>query len=92
MKTDKELLELLLINVKHYMIGLDKFNSSGLCSVIKSLCIDDIISYHERTILDKLIVSFEHPIYRFHQGFWWVPGQAKPRIEWLKTILKEHYE
>lgn len=85
MRSIKELLQLMLDNQESF----DK----GLCHWVKYMYIDGLISNKEFMLLSSYIdinPPFIYKIYRRHRGYYWKPGNIKPRIDWIKKHIKKN--
>jgi hypothetical protein len=82
MKTEKELLELLLDNIS--LMG--KF---GLCSIAIGLSIQNKISHEElRKIIEYIKQNKPVNLHTiFNNVFYWTKGRKYPRIKWLKKHI-----
>ncbi len=82
MRTNKELLELMLENQQDF--------HTGLCQWILSMFMRDRITTDEYYEL-KDYLKQNKPI-TFHgifSAFWWRVGDIKPRIKWIKKHIKK---
>lgn len=86
MRTDKELLELLLSNLEEVM---KKEKATGVCYVIYSLYRDNKIGYFEGDRLTYIIQ--ENPTKYYEKNCWlFPPFEIAPRIEYLKQLIKKY--
>jgi hypothetical protein len=100
MRTDRELLKVVINNFYRFKTI---YNSFGLCDYFYYLCRDNVISFEEMNQLNFLIcqninnsfglnyiLSFFKPNYRnINVGYYfWKPGLKKPRLRYLKYLLK----
>jgi hypothetical protein len=82
MRTDTELLQLLLDNI-------DKLET-GLCDLIYCLYWDNcVIDYIEQRHLSNIIYDNE-PNKIFGLGYYFPMGLQSPRIEYLKDLIKKY--
>lgn len=80
-RTDAELLQILLDNIGNLR--------TGLCHLMKILTYDGIINSYEKQRL-RLIIDNEIPDYDFYvwsAGFYFQSGLIKPRIKYLKALI-----
>jgi hypothetical protein len=82
MRTNKELLELMLENQQYF--------EDGLCGWIFTIRLWDRITTEEYYELKKYL-SQNKPItfHRIFSAFWWKRGDIKPRIKWIKRHIKK---
>jgi len=96
MKSDKELLELLL----RWVVRIKPEWFSGMCDCIDSLSHEfkypeqkkAILSKEESFRLNELILLHKPVNYstKFSKPYWWVPGVKAYRINFLKKIIKKY--
>ena len=81
MRTDKELLQILLDNIRQLR--------TGLCYLAKILKYDGIIDHYEYQrlifIIDNNIPDYDY--YVSSGGFYFAKGLQEPRIKYLKTLI-----
>jgi len=82
MRTNKELLELMLENQQNF--------HSGLCAWIISMYLRGIITTEEYYEFKKYL-NQNKPItfHRIFSAFWWKQGDINPRIKWIKKHIKK---
>lgn len=94
MRTNKELLQLLLDNI-------DKLGT-GLCALAQRLNDEDIMSYNDWDKVNFYIYKNKPFYYRLRRSLWlvislpehmsysffWPIGQKEPRIKWLEQQIK----
>lgn len=96
MRTDKELVQILLDNLESLM---NKNDCYGLCSCINYLYGCDKIKYQETIRLDDIINKYVLP-YKFlsfnplrkdntKNSYWWANGKITPRRKFLTAVLKQ---
>jgi len=88
MRSNKELLELMLKNQHHFT------KVSGLCHWVNLVCAHKVITEDEADSLMSLI-HWNRPRKKWssisaysNAGFYWEPGKIKPRIKWIKKQIK----
>ena len=90
---EKELLEKRKVALKKLLRGKRHF-CSGLCNLIYTLQILNILTLEEYVILDELIDSYfkeneeVRNTFRRYVGFMWEPGQWEPREKWILSNLE----
>ncbi len=84
MKTDKELLQLILDNIKEGFSNPD-YNCDGLCLVV--LFIIDEITLDERMKLNTYLKKYL-PRHK-KDDYCWIPGKLEPRIKWLNEQINK---
>ncbi len=91
MRTDKELIELLLKKVKKdfNFLGIASSRAEGLCLSIMSLKLTNNITEDEKLVLNTLIEEAAKRYGCYRTVYWWEPGRKRPRVKFLKQILKE---
>jgi transcriptional regulator CtsR len=91
MRTDKELIELLLDKVvKDFnFLGIPKVNARGLCRSINLLMKEYVICYKEERILTRLITEAAIKYGYYKSYYWWNDGRKRPRVKFLQRMLKE---
>jgi hypothetical protein len=79
MRTEKELLQVLLDN-------MDKFET-GLCIVTSILYSEGIITRYEKNVMHNYIYQYK-PI---NSGayYYWKIGKKQPRIDWLNEQINK---
>jgi hypothetical protein len=90
MRTDVELLKLLLRQVKKdfsYFQWLKKYYASGLCVTISDMRIHCIINNNELHKLYYLIGDNKPK--NTGRVYWWPPGKKYPRVRFLKKLIKK---
>jgi len=91
MKTNKELIELLLKKVKKdfNFLGIPTDNARGICLSIALLFEETTISFTEKLTLSQLVkeagekYEYDKPLY------WWTVGRKRPRVKFLKRMLED---
>lgn len=94
MKTDKELLTLLLETVKKH---LSPETILGLCACINDMHYGGVIDIRDCFRLHALIgkarptpITFRYWWVKiFYPRYYWKPGSKAPRIRWLKQQIKK---
>ncbi len=85
MRTDKELLELLLENIEQ---GI-KSGWSGMCGVIIMLTMQSVMSVNESERLNSIILA--NPTKMYKKSSWFFePYQIEPRKEYLKQLIAKY--
>ena len=85
MRSIKELLQLMLDNQQSFR--------TGLCHWVDYMYMDALITNSEKRTLSSYICEhppFIHKIYRRHRGYYWKPGNIKPRIAWIKKHIEKN--
>lgn len=86
MRTDKELLEVLLENVERCLTIKGNF---GLCASIDTIYFDSLIEYNEYARLQSII--HENPRNEFFlKQFYFEPRLVEPRIKYLKELIQKY--
>jgi hypothetical protein len=87
-RTQKELLEVMLANIGSLR--------SGLCFLNGELFTQRIINYQEHVIINGYIRNNKPSMFsswnafiNSNSGFYWSRGDVKPRIKWLKQHIKK---
>lgn len=87
MKTDRELLQIMLDNEQHFCYGL--------CYWAVNLYYHDILSEDEYHKLDSYILenlprfTWYKIFHQFENGYCWKKDDIAPRIKWIKAQLKK---
>lgn len=88
MRTDKELLELVLQNLGEKMYN---WNCGGICGVVSIMESHKIINYIEESRLYSIID--ENPTNTYlntNSSYYFTPKEVEPRIEYLKQLIKKY--
>ena len=80
MRTNKELLQLLLDNIDRLQFGL--------CHLVNTLRIREEITNKEYEHLHK-IINCNPPAIRTSFSYYWPIGRQEPRIKWLEQQIKK---
>lgn len=89
-KSDVELLQILLDNIKHIGTDISLHNHChGLCRLISYLTIrKHLFKYHEYYRITSLISENRH---RSKYGpYYFKPGDRESRIKYLKKLIKKY--
>lgn len=87
MRTDKELLELVLEKLEPEMLKHPW--KVGLCYVISHLSQIKIIDFDEYERIEEII--YDNPTERFlYDIYFFPPGEIEPRKEYLKQLIKKY--
>jgi len=81
MRSEKELLELLLENIN--------WLSAGLCNLAFDLLSHGVMNSQEYAILHQLIWDNE-PFTTYDKYYFWLPGNKEPRIDFLNQLIKKY--
>ena len=84
MRTEKELLQVLLDN-------MDRFET-GLCHLTGILNIEGVITFEEEFIIDEYVYENspeEFYIDEYDIHYKWVKGEKQPRIDWLNEQINK---
>jgi hypothetical protein len=90
MRTDVELLKLLLRQVKKdlsYFQWLISYHTSSICSCIHNMRMASIINGNELHKLLSLIRDNKPK--NTGRLYWWPPGKKYPRVRFLKKLIKK---
>lgn len=76
MRTEKKLLEIMLLHQELFV--------TGLCSFVNALWFEDFINYKEKLLLERYLEENKPPI---ANPYWWKPGIIQPRIDWINEQI-----
>ena len=85
MRTNKELLELLLNNMNIFATN----NLGGLCTLAFSLYVIDVITHKELTKVRKYIINNKPKGWYEFRPFYWYRGEVTSRAEFLMKHIKK---
>jgi hypothetical protein len=87
-RTQKELLEVMLTNIGSLR--------SGLCFLSSELFTQGIITFDEHIVIGNYIKYNKPSIFSSWNAFWnagsrfyWTRGDVEPRVKWLKQHIKK---
>lgn len=92
MRTNVELLKLILEVLPKVIDTSTEGGASGICDVVDALHIMDEISSEEYNKVSILLQSNipDTPRTRNDLAYWWDPKEMEPRIEFLNELIKNY--